>query len=239
MLARTERGCLILTDITGYTAYLTGSELDHAQDVLADLIRVVLSAVRPVLKLNKLEGDAAFLTAPQGAVDGPLLIDVIERCYFTFQRRLRDIRQATTCQCNACIRIPSLNLKFFAHDGEFDRLYDQAHHQSRLHRLFPKIDGQFCLPFRYPPWVAAAVAPLTKIPYAAAFAIFFGTSAAAWLITLRLLTKEIAPGGSGVRRSGPMVRSCGIGLLCPSPGIWRTDGRPRSGAMGGGSTLSR
>jgi uncharacterized protein YndB with AHSA1/START domain len=121
MLSRTERGCLILADISGYTAYLTGSELTHAQDVLADLIGVVLGSVRPILKLNKLEGDAAFLTAPQGTVDGPLLIDVVEQCYFKFQRRLRDIRQATTCQCNACLRIPSLNLKFFAHEGEFAR----------------------------------------------------------------------------------------------------------------------
>jgi uncharacterized protein YndB with AHSA1/START domain len=121
VLARTERGCLVLTDITGYTAYLTGTELDHAQDVLADLIGIMVAALRPVLKLNKLEGDAAFLYAPQGTVDGPMLLDAIDRCYFNFHRRLRDIRQATTCQCNACVRLPSLNLKLFAHDGEFVR----------------------------------------------------------------------------------------------------------------------
>ena len=121
MLARTERGCLVLADITGYTAYLTSVELDHAQDVLADLIGIVLAAVRPVLKLNKLEGDAALFYAPQATVDGPMLLDAIDKCYFNFHRRLRDIRQATTCQCNACVRLPSLNLKLFAHDGEFVR----------------------------------------------------------------------------------------------------------------------
>ena len=121
MLSPIERGCLAIADITGYTGYLAGSELDHAQDVLADLIETVVAGFRPVLRLAKLEGDAAFAYAPQGKIDGSMLLDVVERCYFSFQRRLRDIRQATTCQCNACAQIPSLNLKVFAHDGDYIR----------------------------------------------------------------------------------------------------------------------
>ncbi len=121
MLSAPERGCLVLADISGYTGYLTGSELNHAQDVLADLIETVVAGVRPVLKLAKLEGDAAFAYAPPGKVDGLLLLDLVERCYFSFQRRLRDVRQATTCRCNACLQIPTLDLKVFAHDGEFVR----------------------------------------------------------------------------------------------------------------------
>ncbi|MDQ7858455.1 MAG: DUF2652 domain-containing protein [Armatimonadota bacterium] len=117
----TERGCLVLADITGYTAYLTGAELDHAHDVLADLMGTVVAALRPPMRLAKLEGDAAFVYAPEGKVSGSLLLDTVEQCYFAFRRRVRDIRQATTCQCNACIRIPSLDLKLFVHDGEFAR----------------------------------------------------------------------------------------------------------------------
>jgi uncharacterized protein YndB with AHSA1/START domain len=115
-----ERGCLVITDITGYTGYLTGTELDHAQDVLADLMETVVAALRP-LRLAKLEGDAAFAYAPAGRMDGSMLLDLIEGCYFSFRGRLRDVRQATTCVCRACAQIPSLNLKAFAHDGEFIR----------------------------------------------------------------------------------------------------------------------
>lgn len=79
-----------------------------------------LAALRP-LRLAKLEGDAAFAYAPVGLIDGSMLLDVIEGCYFSFRRRLRDVRQATTCVCRACAQIPSLNLKAFAHDGEFVR----------------------------------------------------------------------------------------------------------------------
>ena len=112
-----ERTCLLIADISGYTAYLAGVELDHAQDILADLIGTVVTALRPTFHLAKLEGDAAFMAAPEDQLDGSLLLDTIERCYFGFRRRRRDVRQATSCECDACVRIPDLNLKFVAHVG--------------------------------------------------------------------------------------------------------------------------
>ena len=116
-MSTAEDTCLLIADISGYTSYLAGVELDHAQDILADLIGTVVTALRPTFRLAKLEGDAAFMSAPAERVDGSLLLDTIERCYFGFRRRRRDVRQATSCECNACVRIPDLNLKFVAHDG--------------------------------------------------------------------------------------------------------------------------
>ena len=108
---------LLIADISGYTGYLAAVELDHAQDILADLIGTVVTALRPGFRLAKLEGDAAFVAAPSDKLDGSLLLDTIERCYFGFRRRRRDVRQATSCECNACVRIPDLNLKFVVHHG--------------------------------------------------------------------------------------------------------------------------
>ncbi len=117
MLTTAEPTCLLIADISGYTGYLAGVEIDHAQDILADLVGTVVSALRPGFRLAKLEGDAAFTYAPAEKVDGSLLLDTIERCYFGFRRRRRDVRQATSCECNACTRIPDLNLKFVVHHG--------------------------------------------------------------------------------------------------------------------------
>ena len=121
MLARTEPACLVIADIAGYSVYLAGVELDHAQDILADLVDTVVRALRPSFKLAKLEGDAAFVFVPAATVDGPGLQDIIEGCYFAFQRRIRDIRRASTCECKACGRIPGLDLKFVAHHGAIAR----------------------------------------------------------------------------------------------------------------------
>lgn len=117
MLPTPHPACLIIADISGYTTYLAGAELDHAQDVLADLMDTVVRSLRPSFRLAKLEGDAAFVYALTERVDGSGLQDTVEGCYFAFQRRLRDIRQATTCPCNACILIPTLDLKVVAHHG--------------------------------------------------------------------------------------------------------------------------
>ena len=117
MLQRPESACLVIADISGYTGFLAGSELDHAQDILGDLIGTVIGSLRGRFKLAKLEGDAAFFFALTEQVDASSFLDHIEATYFAFRRRLRDIRQATSCTCNACRLIPSLDLKFVAHHG--------------------------------------------------------------------------------------------------------------------------
>lgn len=113
--------CFLIADISGYTAYLGGVELDHAQDILADLVGTVVTSLRPAFRLSKLEGDAAFTFAPAEKLDGSLLMDAVERCYFGFRRRRRDVRQATSCECDACVRIPTLDLKFVIHHGDAAR----------------------------------------------------------------------------------------------------------------------
>ena len=118
MLSTAQPACFLIADISGYTGYLADVELDHAQDILADLVGAVVTALRPNFRLAKLEGDAAFTYMSAEKVDGSMLLDTIERCYFGFRRRRRDVRQATSCECNACVRIPDLDLKFVVHFGE-------------------------------------------------------------------------------------------------------------------------
>jgi hypothetical protein len=125
----TESACLLIADISGYTGYLAGVELDHAQDILADLVGTIVSALRPAFRLAKLEGDAAFTYAVTDKLDGSLLLDTIERCYFGFRRRRRDVRQASSCDCNACVRIPDLGLKFVVHHGTILRQRVAGHEE--------------------------------------------------------------------------------------------------------------
>ncbi|MDA1053287.1 MAG: glycosyltransferase 87 family protein [Planctomycetota bacterium] len=72
-------------------------------------------------------------------------------------------------------------------DGAGERLYDQAEHQRRLQELFPALDLRFALPYRYPPGVAALMAPLAALPYTMAYAVFLALSCAAWWMAARQL----------------------------------------------------
>ena len=117
----TESGCLAIADISGYTSYLAGAELDHAQDVLEDLTETVVTALTPPMKLSTLEGDAVFVYLPGSRVDASMLLDTLDAAYFAFRRRQDAIDRATQCDCNACVLIPRLDLKFVAHHGAFGR----------------------------------------------------------------------------------------------------------------------
>ena len=117
ILPSAQEGCLLLADITGYTAYLQGTELEHAQDVLADLLETIIAGIEPPFEVSKLEGDAVFAHMPSAAIDASMLFDTVESTYFAFRRRLRDVVNGTTCDYNACVLIPSLDLKFVVHSG--------------------------------------------------------------------------------------------------------------------------
>ena len=109
-----------MADISGYTAFLVGNELEHGQGIIEDLTRCMLAELGPPMKLVKLEGDAAFCCAPDGAFQSAeRVLETIERCYCAFSEHKADMQRATTCTCAACANISGLDLKFLAHYGSF------------------------------------------------------------------------------------------------------------------------
>jgi hypothetical protein len=95
MLPKPESAYFVIADISGHTSFLAGVKLDHAQNIIADFMDTVVKGVRPPFRLAKFEGDAAFVYAATAKVDGSMLQDTIESAYFTFRRRLRNIKQAS------------------------------------------------------------------------------------------------------------------------------------------------
>lgn len=116
----THRGFLVIADISGYTRFLTGSELDHAQGVLEDLFAVILDRLKAPLTLSNIQGDAFFAFANDDFTWSPgQILDCIEALYFGFHDRLTEIVDNTTCTCRACSNAKKLDLKFVVHHGEY------------------------------------------------------------------------------------------------------------------------
>jgi uncharacterized protein YndB with AHSA1/START domain len=117
---RTREGFLLLADISGYTKFLTGTELEHAQAIIRELTMLVRNRLVPPMTFVKLEGDAVFCYHDGAAFrDGERLIELIEVCYFDFSNRLVNMARNTTCPCAACAAIGRLDLKFVCHHGCF------------------------------------------------------------------------------------------------------------------------
>ena len=115
--ATPSRGYLAIADLSGYTAYLSRGEIEHAPTIAGDLLETVVGRLEPPFRLAKLEGDAVFVYAEEGRAEPSLLLDAVEAAYFAFRRRLRSIDAATACDCNACRLAPQLDLKLFVHHG--------------------------------------------------------------------------------------------------------------------------
>ena len=120
MEAKTQHGYLVLADISGYTSYLAGTELEHSQEILTELLELIIHRFKSLLIISKLEGDAVFAYAPESKVPrGETLLELIESTYVAFRDRREAAHRRTTCECNACRAIPTLDLKFLTHHGDY------------------------------------------------------------------------------------------------------------------------
>lgn len=115
-----QPGFLLIADITGFTTYLSESEIEHAQGTLTDLLELLVDRTPAPLVVSQLEGDAVMSYAFQdGFVGGQSFLEAVEDIYFAFRRAIELKVLNNTCRCNACANVSSLDLKFFVHYGSF------------------------------------------------------------------------------------------------------------------------
>jgi hypothetical protein len=117
---KTQHGYLAIADISGFTSYLAKVELEHAHEILTDLLETIVKEFKTLLTISKLEGDAVFAYVPETRIpDGERILELFENTYVAFRQQRETSRRNTTCTCRACKSIPTLDLKFFVHHGDY------------------------------------------------------------------------------------------------------------------------
>ena len=120
MSTTAQHGFLVIADISGYTSFVAKTELEHSHEILSELLELLVERFQPLMIISKLEGDAVFAYAVDSVfARGATLIDFVEAMYVAFRDKQLSMKRATTCTCNACRNIPTLDLKFFVHCGDF------------------------------------------------------------------------------------------------------------------------
>jgi hypothetical protein len=120
---------LLLADISGYTSFMAGVELDHGVDfsagipaaygVLGALLDAVIKSLEPDFAVVKLEGDAVFAAAPAGGLDGrgDRILAELGATYRAFiDARTRAMPSADHI-CTSCPAVSRLDLKVVLHRG--------------------------------------------------------------------------------------------------------------------------
>jgi len=122
MKSHTEDGILVLADISGFTAFVAGTELEHGPPMVAELLGEVMTRLSPPLEIQEVEGDAVFALAPDRALTPPAnLLDLLDQAFAAFKARQRELQADESCGCTACRNVGRLDLKIVAHHGRFLR----------------------------------------------------------------------------------------------------------------------
>lgn len=120
-------GILVMADISGYTQFLHHPDVSllHAQHLVGRLLGAVVETGEPILKAEKLEGDAVLFLRPSDrqrlAEDAVLARDRLLPMWEAFEAEKRAISAINECICDGCNQVPALQLKLFCHVDEVAR----------------------------------------------------------------------------------------------------------------------
>lgn len=120
MERKTQTGYLLLADISGYTSFVATTEIEHADLALSILLEAIVEKLSSLLTISKLEGDAVFAYLEESKLpEGKSLLELIDHTYLAFRDKAEALYRQATCACKACLAIPTLDLKFMVHHGDF------------------------------------------------------------------------------------------------------------------------
>ena len=120
MSSNVQKGYMLLADISGYTSFMESTEIEHSANILNNIIQLIIEQLSPVMTIAEVEGDAVFAYAPESSITrGELLLELIETTYAAYRDRQATMRHNSSCGCQACQSIATLDLKFITHHGEY------------------------------------------------------------------------------------------------------------------------
>ena len=120
MQRKTQTGYLVLADISGYTSFVAQTEIEHADLALSYLLEAIIEKLNSMFTIAKLEGDAVFAYMEESIrPEGDAVLELIDQSYGAFRDKAASLFAQATCPCKACRAIPTLDLKFILHHGEY------------------------------------------------------------------------------------------------------------------------
>ena len=120
MERKTQTGYLVLADISGYTSFVAQTEIEHADMALSFLLETIVEKISRLLTVGQLEGDAVFAYLEESELpEAQALLALIDQTYLAFREKALALYSQATCPCKACQALPTLDLKFMVHHGEY------------------------------------------------------------------------------------------------------------------------
>ncbi|MDH3252545.1 MAG: DUF2652 domain-containing protein [Ignavibacteria bacterium] len=108
---------IFIPDISGFTEFVTHTEIGHSNHIITELIEAILHANELNFTVSEIEGDAVLFYKVGDPPPLERLLLQTKRMFFAFHRHLKIIERDTVCQCGACTTASRLTIKMIAHYG--------------------------------------------------------------------------------------------------------------------------
>ena len=97
-MTTTQSGLLLIADISGYTMFLSASELDHAQEILSTLLNGLIDHTRPPFVISRTAGDAVISYAVgRTSLLGQTFVEILEDTDIALRRSISSGIRCQTC----------------------------------------------------------------------------------------------------------------------------------------------
>jgi hypothetical protein len=108
---------ILIPDISGFTQFMTTTELSHSSHAINILIDAMINAVGDEYEVSEIEGDAILLIRKGSAPTKKAILATCLRIFNGFHFQRKWLQQYAVCPCGACLAISELTLKFVVHHG--------------------------------------------------------------------------------------------------------------------------
>jgi hypothetical protein len=113
---------ILIPDISGFTEFITTTELSHSSKAINMLIDAILEAVGETYEVSEIEGDAVLLIKKGPPPSKKEILDICLKIFNAFHFKRKFLQQYTVCPCNACQALSNLTLKFIVHHGPLSEM---------------------------------------------------------------------------------------------------------------------
>jgi len=114
-----NKGLLFIPDISGFTRFVTESEINHSRLIIQELLELLINANQIALEVSEIEGDAILFYKFGEPPQLGELYKQVEKMFCEFHKNLLSYDLRRYCQCSACASAADLSLKVITHYGEF------------------------------------------------------------------------------------------------------------------------
>lgn len=116
--ASSQPTLLFIPDISGFTRFVTETEITHSQHIIEELLETLIDANEIGLEVSEIEGDAILFYRQGELPHASHLLAQVQRMFIAFHAHLKKYETHRICQCGACYTANALKLKFVVHFGD-------------------------------------------------------------------------------------------------------------------------